>query len=130
MVCIVLLGEIALFGAALVLFEGTDVFSSYNSDDPQPNNEISQEFTLAGISVIIQLFVSIVMIFLYSRQPKAATITNTLLIFTDLGGVVGLSVFYTKYWNMIWLVGFGVAVLIEIMIVQMVFMVVIYGIYK
>ena len=69
------------------------------------------------------------MVLLYSRQPKAATITYTLLILTYLEVVIGLSVFYTKYWSMIWLVGFGVAVVIKILIAQTVLMVFIYGIY-
>jgi len=33
-VCTALLGEIALFGAGLVIFEGSDVFSSYSPSDP------------------------------------------------------------------------------------------------
>ena len=129
-VCTALLGEIALFGAGLVLFEGTEVFSSYNSSDSQPDYDITRESILAGASVLIQLCISTLMVFLYSRQPKAATFTNTLLVFVNLVGIVGLSVFYSKYWSMIWMVGYGVAFIIEILIAQTVLMVFIYNMHR
>ena len=129
-VCTALLGEMALFGTAILLFEGTDVFSSYNSSDPQPDYNITRESILAGVSVLIQLIISTLMVFLYSRHPKAASCTNTLLVFAYLGGIVGLSVFYTKYWSLVWMVGFGVAFIIEILIAQTILMVFIYTIHR
>jgi len=124
--CTALLGEMALFGAALFYFEGDDVFGSYNPDDPQPDYEIYREGVLAGISVGIQLLVSIIMVFLYSRQSKLATFTNIVLIFAYVAAIVGMSIYYTKYWSMIWAVGSGVAAVIEILLAQTVLMVFIY----
>ena len=66
------------------------------------------------------------MAWLYSRQPKAATYTNTLLVFAYLAVIIGLSAVYTKYWSMIWLVGFGIAAMIEILLAQTVIMFFIY----
>lgn len=127
-VCTALLGEIAFFGAGLILFEGSDVFSSYNPSDPQPDYDSSRDSILAGASVMIQLCISVMMVWLYSRQPKAAVGTNTFLVFSYLAIIIGLSVVYTKYWSMIWLVGFGIAAMIEILLAQTVIMVFIYNI--
>ena len=124
--CTALLGEIALFGICLVMFEGTDVFGSYNASDPQPDYDITRDSILAGVSVLIQLCLSILMVNLYSRQPKAAYFANILLIFAYVTATVILSVFYTKYWTMIWLVGFGIAFIIEILLAQTILMVCIY----
>jgi len=126
-ICTALLGEIALYGAGLVFYEGYDVFGSYNPDVPQPDYEIGREGILAGISVGIQLCISIIMILLYSCRPKAAMITNILLISVYVAGIVGLSIFYNKYWSMIWMVGSGVAAIIEILVAQTVLMIFIYG---
>ena len=82
---------------------------------------------MAGISVGIQLFISILMIYLYSHKPKAAFFTNISLIFLYTALIVGLSIFFTKYWNMIWMVGFGVSAIIEILVAQTVLMIFIYG---
>ena len=127
-VCTALLGEIALFGAGLVLYEGYDVFGSYNPDDPQPDYDIGREGIVAGVSVCIQLFISIIMMFLYTRQPKAASFFNILLIIAYVAGITGMSIFYTKYWSMIWMVGSGVAAIIEILVAQTVLMIFIFGI--
>ena len=126
-ICTAILGEIALYGAVLVFYEGYDVFGSYDPEDPQPDYQIGREGILAGISVGIQLFISIIMILLYSRQPKAAIFTNILLIFVYVAEIVGLSIFYTKYWSMIWMVGFGFAAIIEILVAQTVLMIFVYG---
>ena len=124
--CTALLGDIALFSICLLMFEGTDVFNSYNASDPQPDYDIARDSILAGVSVLIQLCLSILMVNLYSRQPKAAYFVNILLIFIYVTATVILSVFYTKYWTMIWLVGFGVAFIIEILLAQTILMVCIY----
>ena len=125
-VCTALLGEIAFFGAGLLIYEGYDVFNSYDSDSPQPDYEVSREAVLAGVSVVVQLFISIILTFLYTRIPKAATLINILLIMIYSAGAVLMSVFFTTYWSMIWVVGAGVTTVLEILVAQTVLMFVSY----
>ena len=126
LVCTALLGEIALFGLGLLYFEGDDVFSTYSPNLPQPDFEMDRDAYLAAISVSIQLLISMLLVFLYSRFSIVATFVNILLIFTYLGGIVGMSMLYTKYYSMIWLAGSGVAAMIEILLAQTVLMALVY----